>query len=97
MRIQVVREGEKEGVVEIREGEITSISLPMGRVVDVYVHPLQNVNIGLGSGRGGWVRRVVGGVFGLVIDARGRPVQLPTSFSRRQEALQAWENALTGG
>ncbi len=97
LRIQVVRDGEKEGVVEIREGGITAIPLPMGRAADIYIQPLQNVNIGLGPGRGGWVRRVVGGVFGLVIDARGRPVQVPTSLNRRQEALQAWQDALTGG
>lgn len=97
LRIQIVREGEREDVVEIREGGLTTIPLPMGRVADVYVQPLQNVNIGLGAGRGGWVRRVVGGVFGLVIDARGRPIQIPTSLNRRQEALRSWQDALTGG
>jgi hypothetical protein len=96
LRIQMLREGQKDAVVEIREGGITALPLPQGKVADVYVHPLQNVNIGLGPGRGGWIRRVVGGAFGLIIDARGRPVQVPTSFNRRQEALLAWQNALTG-
>jgi hypothetical protein len=97
LRIQVVREGEKESVIEIREGGISTIPLAVGRAADVYVQPLQNVNIGLGPGRGGWVRRVVGGVFGLIIDARGRPIQVPTSLNRRQEALNNWHDALTGG
>lgn len=96
LRIQMVRDGEKEEVVEIRGGRITSIPLPMGRVADVFVQPLQNINIGLGPGRGGWVRRVVGGVFGLVIDARGRPIQVPTSLKLRQETLKSWQDALTG-
>lgn len=96
LRIQMVRDGQNDGVVEIRAGSITTIPLPIGRMADVYVQPLQNVNIGLGPGRGGWVRRVVGGVFGLIIDARGRPIQVPSSFNRRQETLQMWANALTG-
>jgi hypothetical protein len=96
LRIQMVRDGQNDNVVEIRAGGITSIPLPLGRIADVYVQPLQSVNIGLGPGRGGWVRRVVGGVFGLIIDARGRPIQVPTSLNRRQEALQTWADSLTG-
>jgi hypothetical protein len=96
LRIQMVRDGQNDSVVEIRAGGITSIPLPLGRIADVYVQPLQSVNIGLGPGRGGWVRRVVGGVFGLIIDARSRPIQVPTSLNRRQEALQIWADSLTG-
>jgi hypothetical protein len=96
LRIQMLRDGQKEPVVEIKEGGLSVLPLAPGKVADLYVHPLQNMNIGLGPGRGGWVRRVVGGVFGVVIDARGRPVQVPTSFNRRQETLQAWHNALSG-
>lgn len=89
LRIQMLRDGQKEGVVEIKEGEISVIPLGMGKVADLYIQPLQNANIGLGAGRGGWVRRVVGGAFGIVIDTRGRPIQVPTSFNRRQESLLA--------
>jgi hypothetical protein len=96
LRIQMLRDGQKEPVVEIKEGGLHVLPLPAGKAADLYVQPLQNVNIGLGPGRGGWIRRVVGGVFGLVIDTRGRPVQVPTSFNRRLEALQAWQNALSG-
>jgi hypothetical protein len=96
LRMQIVQEGERENVIEIRGGRITAIPLPIGRVADVFVQPLQGVDIGLGPGRGGWVRRVVGGVFGLVVDARGRPVQVPTSLKLRQETLKSWHDALTG-
>lgn len=96
LRMQMVREGEKENVIEIRGGRITSIPFPTGRVADVFVQPLQGINIGLGPGRGGWVRRVVGGMFGLIVDARGRPIQVPTSLKLRQESLKSWQDALTG-
>jgi hypothetical protein len=94
LRIQVVREGQKEPVVDIKAGGIQVIPLPAGKVADVYVQPMPHVNIGLGAGRGGWVRRVVGGVFGLVIDGRGRPIQVPGAFNHRAETLQAWQDAL---
>lgn len=96
LRLQMVRDGQKEAVIEVNEGGLHMIPLGMGQVADVYIQPLQNVNIGLGAGRGGWVRRVVGGAFGLIIDTRGRPVQVPTSLNRRRETLQAWEQALSG-
>lgn len=96
LRIQMVREGQKEPVVEIEDGGIYMLPLPMGKAADLYVQPMQNVNIGLGPGHGGWVRRVVGGAFGLIIDARGRPIQVPTSFMRRVESLNAWQGALGG-
>jgi hypothetical protein len=97
LRVQMVREGQKEGVIEIKEGGLTLLPLAMGKAADLYIQPLQNVNIGLGAGRGGWVRRVVGGAFGILFDTRGRPVQVPTSFNRRRETLLEWEHALTGG
>ncbi len=96
LRLQMVRDGQKETVIEVNEGGLHMIPLGMGQVADLYVQPLQNVNIGLGAGRGGWVRRVVGGAFGLIIDTRGRPVQVPTSLNRRRETLLAWEQALSG-
>jgi hypothetical protein len=96
VRVQMVREGQKEPVVEVKHGELYRIPLPSGKAADLYVQPMPSINIGLGQGRGGWVRRVVGGAFGLIIDARGRPVQVPTSYNRRLESLQDWDRALTG-
>lgn len=97
LRVQLEREGTKEDVVEIPEGDITVLPLAAGKVADLFVQPLQNMNIGLGPGRGGWIRRVVGGTFGLIFDTRGRPIQMPTSFNKRQELLQGWERTLRGG
>jgi len=96
MRIQLVRDGQKEPVIDVKEGGLQVIPLPAGKAADLYVQPMQSVNIGLGPGRGGWVRRVVGGTYGLIIDARGRPIQVPGAFNRRQEALLSWQTALSG-
>ena len=48
-----------------------------------------------GAGRGVPVeRRVCGGVVGLVLDGRGRPLQLPKTQDERVRALKAWHQAL---
>lgn len=94
LRVQMVRDGQKEPVVDIKAGGLQVLPLPVGKIADLYVQPMPNVNVGLGSGRGGWVRRVVGGEFGLIIDGRGRPIQVPAAFNRRQETLKAWQDGL---
>lgn len=95
LRIQIVRDGEKQAIVEIEQGKLQSIPIPMNAAVDVYVQPLQNVDIGLGPGRGGWVRRVVGGKFGLIVDARGRPLIIPGAAAARRVLLEDWQHSLS--
>ena len=49
----------------------------------------------LGAGAGAPVRREVqGGVVGLLLDARGRPLQLPADQEARVTALRRWFNAV---
>ena len=55
----------------------------------------KNTDIGLGPGKGGWVRRVVGGKFGLIVDARGRPLQIPNDEDARISRLKDWQDSLS--
>jgi hypothetical protein len=49
----------------------------------------------VGAGKGVPVeRRVRGGVVGLVLDGRGRPLQLPKKQDERVRALKEWHKAL---
>jgi len=95
LRIQIVRDGEKQDIVEVEQGKLQSIPIAMNSAVDVYVQPMQNMNVGLGPGRGGWVRRVVGGKFGLIVDTRGRPLILPEEDKARRELLDQWRHSLS--
>lgn len=94
LRLQIVRDGEKQPVIEVNEGALQSIPLPMGKAADLYIQPLQNMDIGLGPGQGGWVRRVAGGKYGLILDTRGRPVEVPASPEERWEKSLEWQRAL---
>jgi hypothetical protein len=40
--------------------------------------------------------KVVGGVCGAVIDARGRPLALPADDARRRDLLKKWSLSLGG-
>ena len=49
----------------------------------------------MGAGRGVPVqRRARGGVVGVVLDGRGRPLQFPTKAEERVRALKQWHAAL---
>jgi hypothetical protein len=49
----------------------------------------------MGEGRGRRVtREIEGGVVGIIVDARGRPLLLPESRDERARRLSDWEQAL---
>jgi uncharacterized protein (TIGR01319 family) len=61
---------------------------------EIVVTPTRSFDLGEGKGRE--IRRTVqGGVVGVIIDARGRPLQLPTEPTTRLSKLQEWLRALS--
>lgn len=75
--------------VEARQGDLEIWPLLPGQSAMLEIKPLRRFDIGLGPGRGGKVR-VQGGLVGLVVDARGRPLTLPVSPDDRRELVQRW-------
>ncbi len=75
--------------VEARYGDLEIWPLLPGQSALLDIKPLRRFDIGLGPGRGGKVR-VQGGLVGLVVDARGRPLTLPVSPDDRRELVQRW-------
>ncbi len=75
--------------VEARYGDLEIWPLLPGQSALLDIKPLRRFDIGLGPGRGGKVR-VHGGLVGLVVDARGRPLVLPVSAEDRRELVQRW-------
>ncbi len=94
LRIRIAYDSGHENVVDVRQGSLQLIPLPAGRTATLYIDPLQRSIIGLGGPGRGTSRRVSGGPFGIVVDARGRPLRLPASPERRREQLQRWHFAL---
>jgi hypothetical protein len=92
-RIMYAQGGSLE--VEVPYGTLEVIPLPVGQQATLDLHPTRGFDIGLGSGRAGKID-VDGGVVGLVVDARGRPLSLPADSMARQRKIQEWFSAVGG-
>jgi hypothetical protein len=53
------------------------------------LRPTRRFDVGLGPGKGG-KRRINGGLAGLIIDARGRPLRLANEPEERHVQTRQW-------
>lgn len=74
-------------------GELQVWPLPPGATAEVSLRPQRGFDVGEGRGRP-VARTVTGGVVGLILDGRGRPLALPVSAEERIAQLQRWLQAL---
>lgn len=77
----------------IRFGEIKRIDLHKDKEASLRVEPQREFNIGEGNGRK-LECMVMGGEVGLIIDARGRPLQFPDDQKRKMELILEWFRSL---
>jgi len=96
LRLKVTYESGDETSLDIKQGTLEALPIPMGEAARLRLQPLHRSDVGMGGpGRGGSVR-VVGGNLGVVIDARGRPTPLPKDPTRRQDLYKKWLWTLGG-
>ena len=96
LRVRMVYEDGHETGIEVKQGAIEVLPLSSGQSAKLHLTPLHRYDVGMGGpGRGGGLR-VTGGALGVVIDARGRPIQLPDDPGRRRELIGKWRWALGG-
>jgi hypothetical protein len=82
--------------LEVPYGSIEVIPLPPGQKASLEIRPARHFDIGLGQPGRGAVTEVEGGILGVIIDARGRPLRLPQDDTQRQEMLGQWLLKLGG-
>lgn len=95
LRARLTYEDGTEAQVEVKFGGLEIIPLTTGQTAHLTLQPLQRSDIGNGPGRNATVQ-VTGGVMGVVIDARGRPLTLPEDPVRRRELLKKWHWSVGG-
>jgi len=80
-------------VHEVPFGELRLVPLPPGEVAMVDIQPAKGFDVGAGPGKA-LTAKVWGGEVGLVLDARGRPLQMSADKRARYAQLQRWAKAL---
>jgi uncharacterized protein (TIGR01319 family) len=90
--------------IEYDDGNTSQFDVRKGTLVNLPIQPGQSARIHLEASRrtvidpNGSYRtgsyKIVGGVCGAIIDARGRPIALPVDEGKRRELLQKWSGSL---
>lgn len=78
---------------QLEFGDLRLYPLELGKKAKVTMQPTKQVNLGAGAGVP-VTREVQGGVVGLMLDGRGRPLQLPGEQAARVAALMKWYQAM---
>ena len=84
-----------EARLEVKYGSLEALPLAFGQSAELTLRPMHHADVGFGPGRARTVT-VNGGALGVVIDARGRPLQLTTDAVRRRELFKKWLWTLGG-
>lgn len=84
-----------EARAEVKLGGLEVLPLGAGQSAKLFLQPLHRADIGNGPGRT-WNGVVNGGMLGVVIDARGRPLTLTADPVRRRELMKKWQWTLGG-
>jgi hypothetical protein len=90
LRLHIRYSEGSETSVDIKNGALEVIELPLGQTVNVKLQPLHRFDVGMGGPGASGSIKILGGVIGLVVDARGRPLSLPDDPARRLDLVQKW-------
>ena len=77
---------------ELQVGQLQRLPLADGEEVEVSLQPARRWDVGAGPGQV-LNTRVRGGIVGLVLDGRGRPIQMASDQDRRRQ-ISDWQQAL---
>jgi hypothetical protein len=74
---------------ELSYGDMKLLPLGIGERAEITVDPARGFDLGAGPGKR--VQRTVhGGTVGLILDARGRPLQLPEDRATCRQTIAGW-------
>lgn len=76
--------------VEVPYGSLEMIPLPEGQTANLELRPTRRFDVGLGTKGQAGTTRVEGGIIGIIIDARGRPLPIAQDPNEQREKMQRW-------
>jgi uncharacterized protein (TIGR01319 family) len=77
----------------LKFGEMDRIMLEEGKTASIEIEPAKELDVGGGPG-GKLTTEVEGGVVGVILDARGRPLTMPQDDRERRRRLLQWFSVL---
>lgn len=95
LRAKLTYENGTEARTDLRFGHIETLPLASGETGTLTIQCTRGADIGFGPNRGGAIQ-VSGGALGVVLDGRGRPLDLPADAGRRRELIKKWHWSLGG-
>jgi hypothetical protein len=93
VRVRVTRKSGEIIERKVAFGEVDRIDLPEGETAEAAITPERSFDVGEGKGKTA-ERKVSGGVAGIIVDARGRPLPIPEAERERVAKLTRWLAAL---
>jgi len=95
VRVGVEYSNGRQLTVDVMGGTMEVIPLRLNEQALLTLFPGPTVDVGLGPGeRARAAEEIDGGLVGLIVDARGRPLALPSDETERQSRLLQWAQAL---
>lgn len=96
MKCVTVKITRENGTVIEKTTNFSNMELiPIGLNEKVKAEIVPERNFDVGIGRGKKIETILeGGVVGIIIDARGRPLNLPSDSNKRIDSLNRWADAL---
>jgi uncharacterized protein (TIGR01319 family) len=89
VHVKVTKPGGEEMEARVNFGDIALLPLPVGASAPAVINPERGFDVGAGPGKT-LESKVEGGLSGVIIDCRGRPLALPEADNQRREALRKW-------
>jgi uncharacterized protein (TIGR01319 family) len=91
LRIRLYRDDGRLITRDVKFGSLTILPVEMGEKVSLHLRPLHRFDIGMGGpGKSGKVN-AVGGVLGIIVDTRGRPLQFYPDEEKNINRNQVWK------
>ena len=76
--------------VQVPYGSLEVIPLPLGQTATLELRPSRRFDVGLGAKGKAGTTKVEGGLIGIIIDARGRPLPIADDPIEQNERMQRW-------
>jgi hypothetical protein len=91
---ELTRADGKKTTHEMKLGDLELVPLDLGETVRARLTPAKGCDVGAGPGKA-LEKELHGGVVGLILDGRGRPIALDPKDPARVEKIRRWADALS--